>query len=494
MAEPERETIGFQPIHAAAGTGNNAEISRLVASGADVNAETYDVRKISYAVNRYGKPVRDPSTYPLLIALKNGHTSTILLLLDLGADARKPITRHKRRDGKWVDGTEIVLGETFVNSYYRDHLSWGAGNLHHQYKPRDHIKILEKMKEKGFVRHPGNFSNVLEFRDFRPRDGSIELLEYLLEEGANPDTRYSYWAKNLGYISIHNPCPRNPGSAPILQKYLNFPSIIKLLRSYGADITLLRGLGNYGHNSFDNIVRGYTDRRYYISDSEHGEPMIVRDVERTVKALTDPVELKKPRWTDGTSDDPRVPSLTAKIERLESQLLACGQSLATCESEKAFMRQELSSLEHEIGAVSERLARARGISREKDRTIDGLNRAKAAMEQTIEDLKTAIDNGLLTTNRLKAEIERLKEEIRILKGAAPREREGDGSAQEAPVPDPEPSSGFECTYPYNRGTATTRQRLDSCVPAQGGVFDNVRTATGGRYTHKQKCIEECYTP
>lgn len=487
MAEPERETIGFQPIHAAAGTGNNAEISRLVASGADMNAETYDVRKIRY------EPVRDPSTYPLLIALKNGHTSTILLLLDLGADARKPITRHKRRHGRYVDGTEIVLGETFVNTYYRDYLSQGPRNVY-QYKPRDHIKILEKMKEKGFVRHPGNFSNVLEFRDFRPHDGSIELLEYLLEEGANPDTRYSYWAKNLGYIGINNPRPRNPGSAPILQKYLKFPSIIKLLRSYGADVTLLRNHQDSGENSFDNIVRGYTDRQYYISDSEHGEPMIVRDVERTVKALTDPVELKKPRWTDGTSDDPRVPSLTAKIERLESQLLACGQSLATCESEKAFMRQELSSLKHEIDAVSERLARARGISSEKDRTIDGLNRAKAAMEQTIEDLKTAVDNGLLTTNRLKAEIERLKEEIRILKGAAPREREGDGSAQEAPVPDPEPSSGFECTYPYNRGTATTRQRLDSCVPAQGGVFDNVRTATGGRYTHRQKCIEECYTP
>ena len=166
------------------------------------------------------------------------------------------------------------------------------------------------------------------------------------------------------------------------------------------------------------------------------------------------------------------------------------------------MRSELSILEDEIGDISARLTRARRESREKDRAIDGLNRAKTSMKQTIRDLRVAVDDGLLTTNRLKAEIERLKEEIRILRGAAPSSGgEGERPRQpereryrprQAPVPDPEPSSGFECKYPFDRDTATPRQRIDSCVPARGGVFDNVRTATGGRYTHKQKCIKECY--
>lgn len=111
-----------------------------------------------------------------------------------------------------------------------------------------------------------------------------------------------------------------------------------------------------------------------------------------------------------------------------------------------------------------------------------------------------MDEGLLTTNRLREEVVRLKEEIRILRGAAPSTGEERGSPEQEeekePVPDPDPSasSGFECTNPYNRSTATVRQRIDSCVPAQGGIFDNIRTALGGRYTHKQKCIEKkCYT-
>ena len=111
--------------------------------------------------------------------------------------------------------------------------------------------------------------------------------------------------------------------------------------------------------------------------------------------------------------------LNAKVERLEAQLLACGQKLETCESEKASMRSELYRLEDEITAISERLARVRGESREKDRTIDGFNRVKADLERTIELLRVAVDEEVFTTKRLRDEIERLKEEVRILREAAP---------------------------------------------------------------------------
>lgn len=46
-----------------------------------------------------------------------------------------------------------------------------------------------------------------------------------------------------------------------------------------------------------------------------------------------------------------------KIQRLEAQLLACGQSLELCESEKASMRSELYRLEDETAAISLNLIR-----------------------------------------------------------------------------------------------------------------------------------------
>lgn len=399
------------------------------------------------------------------------HASIILLLLDLGADPRKPTKIHKyqRRDRE-VTSDRGSFAHTFL-------ATCGDSNPNRRHEIMSHtdrLNILKKLKELGIHIHGAKFSEALAHEDFHPGSGSEKLLEFYLEEGANPDTQYA------AVLAETNTGKR----FPVLQKYLNHPSILKLLRSYAADV------GNlfYG-DSVSEYVHGLG---YTIKDFR------VHDPEAAIKALTDPVELKYPR-SSGSSDDPRVPSLKAKIERLESQLLACGQSLETCESEKASMRSQLYDLQIEIDAISERLTRARGESRDKDRTIDGLNRVIADLERTIRLLRAAVDDGLLTTNRLNAEIERLKEEIRILRDADPsageRERESpQQEEQEESVPDPEPSSGFECKTPYNRSTATARQRIASCAPAEGGVFDKIRTATGGRYTHKQKCIEECYIP
>lgn len=111
--------------------------------------------------------------------------------------------------------------------------------------------------------------------------------------------------------------------------------------------------------------------------------------------------------------------MKAKIDRLEAQLLPCGQSLETCEPEKASKRAELRSLEDVIGVISDRLKLTRGESSEKDRTIDGLNRAKTDLEQTIRLLRVAVGEGLLTTNSLNSNVERLNEDSHILSGAAP---------------------------------------------------------------------------
>lgn len=464
-------TRGYKPIHVAAHIGNNAQIERLVSSGTSVDAEA--------------TPVLDNrTTYPLLVALEMRHASTIVLLLDLGANPYKPFIPTRPFGGSGRKLTIKSDNFCFVHAFF---------DVARQPNPKrgfDHtecLSIFKKLQERGIFIHGANFSECLRLNNFHLGGGGEELLEFYLEQGANPDTLYAYRDKRATYKTWH---------APVLQKYLNYPSIITLLRSYGADITKLVDHGHRSRGTVRQYVLGISQSDVIDHDSKKNEALRVQDPEATIKALTDPVELKFPRSSGGSdSNSPEMSSMRAKIERLESQLLACGQSLETCESEKASMRSELSSLEDDMSNISETLTRARGESREKDRTIDGLNRAKTSMQQTINDLRTAVNDGLLTTNRLRAEIERLKEEIRILRGVAPssgeRERE---RPRQAPVPDPEPSSGFECKYPFNRATATRRQRIASCVPAQGGVFDNVRTATGGRYTHKQKCIEECFIP
>lgn len=107
-------TRGYRPIHMATFTGNNAKISRLVSSGTDVNTETYYAERIQ---NNYSnKPVRLPSTYPLLIALKKNNVLTILLLLDLGADPHKPTTQSRTK-GQQILGEMANYGGSFLNTF-----------------------------------------------------------------------------------------------------------------------------------------------------------------------------------------------------------------------------------------------------------------------------------------------------------------------------------------------------------------------------------------
>lgn len=423
----------FLPIHKAAYSGDNAEISRLVSSGADVDAD----------INAGNQCINAGNQWPSFIAFARGHASTVLLLLDLGADPNKLLRR--------------LLKETQYRSYYTD---------------EDYVKILKKVKERGAYIHPDYYGK--DFRDckFDSGRGSEELMEFYLNEGVNPDPGTSiFLLKSRRMVGVS-----------YLTKHLNNPPILKLLRSYGADATDV--LKTYKNPTLENMFQLPGQGRDRNGDWQQFR---VIDGEATYKALTEPVEQKYPGFWGCSSNDPRVPSLNAKIERLESQLLACGQSLETCKSEKASMRSQLYGLEDEIAAVSARLTQARTESRNKDLTIDRLERVKVDLEQSIDVLRVAVDEGLLTTNRLKAEIEQLKEDIRILGGAA-------RSAGEREERDPPPTSGYECRTPYNRDTATMRQRIDSCVPVEGGVFDNVRTATGGRYTNRQMCIEDCYIP
>ena len=43
--------------------------------------------------------------------------------------------------------------------------------------------------------------------------------------------------------------------------------------------------------------------------------------------------------------------------------------------------------------------------------------------------------------------------------------------------------GYKCIKPYNRSTATTRDRVKSCSSSK---------VAGGKYSTKQPCIEKCY--
>lgn len=119
-------------------------------------------------------------------------------------------------------------------------------------------------------------------------------------------------------------------------------------------------------------------------------------------------------------DDTRTSRMKSKIERLEAQLLACGHAIEMCESGKASMRSELY---HSLD-----LTRVCGESREKYRTtIDGS--VKTDLEQTISLLRVAVDRRLLTTHSLRAGVEQLRQEVRILRGAAPSANNGEGQSK-----------------------------------------------------------------
>jgi len=62
------------------------------------------------------------------------------------------------------------------------------------------------------------------------------------------------------------------------------------------------------------------------------------------------------------------------------------------------------------------------------------------------------------------------------------------AAKTGSKPKPKPSTtsqtmGYKCIKPYNRSTATTRDRVKSCSSSK---------VSGGTYSTRQPCIEKCY--
>ena len=368
---------GYHPIHLATQNGNHAEISRLVANGTDVDTETDYIGLIDGNYVNSG-----PTQYPLHIAYKKNDVPTMLLLLDIGANPNKPTQFYypKALTGSSTHEDCDTFLETFASSNHCQNL-----------------QVLLKLKEKGYYISGARYSKWL-VNGTAIGDESHELLKFLLKEGANP-----------------HESPEQGKS--ILSHYLQHPKNLKLLRSYGVPNTKFVPL-----------------ERRYKGDTLKGYINAHRLPKATIKALTDPVKLKYLRSSGGTPDDPRVPGLTAKIERLESQLLACGQSLETCESEKASMRAQLSSLGDKIAALSKSLTQARGESTEKNRTIDGLSSAKTDLEKSIGLLKVAVNEGSMTQDRLKAEVKWMEEAILIMNGAV---TSSDGS-EEIKIDNPYP--------------------------------------------------------
>lgn len=151
----------------AAHTGNNAEISKLVSSGIDVDTFT------DTPLER-----NDGPRTPLQIAFESRRVSSVLLLLDLGADPRTPVPCF--RNIRYADGEHTVHLSSFVHTFLGDCTGGGEYCNH-----IDRLRILKKLKQRGIYMHGANFSACLGAERFD--HGSDNLLEYYLEEGANPD-------------------------------------------------------------------------------------------------------------------------------------------------------------------------------------------------------------------------------------------------------------------------------------------------------------------
>lgn len=173
-------------------------------------------------------------------------------------------------------------------------------------------------------------------------------------------------------------------------------------------------------------------------------------------------------------------------DELSGEIRVLKTLLDECNVSKTALKDQLDYMEEEMSAISEKMTRLKGQTANDKRDIETLRGIKATLEEKIGLLNKAVDSGKFDKARLVKEITTLKKEIvRLSRFSDSRDTTGD---REESTP-----RGFECVKPFKKSNATRRSRLDSCVPAEGGIFDNIRTTEGGRFTNKQKCIEVCHT-
>lgn len=263
------------------------------------------------------------------------------------------------------------------------------------------------------------------------------------------------------------------GNRDMFMIHMDKPENIRVLLSYGLNPNRVvernngKGPGRARFSSF----------RDFLNKNDKAEREIL-DI------LDEPIERKYPQSYNVSS-----PS-----RETQEKLNICIKDLGKCETDKHDIQLQLILMSHDISNLSEEISRVKGESINDKERINRLNAIKLDLEGKIVLLNIAVENGTLGRKRLIEEIDILKNEIRILRGFT-ETRGREEEEEDAPNVFQREDSvqrGYECVEPYRKSNATRKSRVDSCVPVEGGIFDNIRTEEGGRFTNKQKCIEVCH--
>ena len=179
---------------AASGKGDNAKVSELLGQGANVNVQN------------------DAGSTPLIEAVYNNHIETVKLLLEKGADpnARKkdgatalgfakqypPIVELLKSKGATIEsnqGLDIALLDTA-----------GKGDL---------AKAKELVEKGAYVNYHDKEGRapIIE----AAYNGRVEVVKFLLEKGADPNSRKNDGASALGFAK-------------------KYPQIVEMLKAAGA--------------------------------------------------------------------------------------------------------------------------------------------------------------------------------------------------------------------------------------------------------------------
>ena len=241
---------GDTPLHKAARIGDVSEVKKLLAKGAEVNAETSDGwtplheaaskghLNVVKALLAKGAAVNAKNKYgytPLHYAARHGHLDVVKALLAKGAevdaknkDGKTPL-HYAAEDGHLDVVKELLSKGAEVDAKNKD----GKTPLH--YAAEDgHLDVVKELLSKGAEVDAKNKDGRTPLH-YAAEDGLLDVVKELLSKGAEVNAKNKY------------------GTTPLLEAAVDgHLDVVKVLITKGAEVN---AKNNYGQTPLDHAAR-----------------------------------------------------------------------------------------------------------------------------------------------------------------------------------------------------------------------------------------------